>query len=104
MDRTIAWIVAAAVGLLVLAVALTLRLHNPASREWKVFSIGPASGRNTSINPGRIYGDGVALRTALSVAYGIPSVRVIGPAWLANAYSIHAEVTPEVGASFRALL
>jgi uncharacterized protein (TIGR03435 family) len=105
MGRTLVWIVAGAIGLLVLAAALTLRLHTPASREWKEFSIGTASGRSTSVNPGRLHSDGVPLRTALSVAYGIPTVRIIGPAWLASAtYAIHAEVAPDARDSFRPLL
>ena len=64
----------------------------------------PQCGGSTTINPGVIRGDGVPLQTAISVAYGIPAVRVIGPGWLAGtSYAIHAEVAPDAKDSFRML-
>ena len=94
-----------AVAILLLLCGLVLRAHKPAaSSQWKEFSIGPASGKSVSINPGLVRSEGITLKVALAVAYQIPAVRVIGPPWLAETrYAIHAVVAPEAPDVFRPL-
>ena len=85
--------------------AVTLRMHRQASDRWAEFSIGPAAGRSSSIQPNAMRSSGMTLKTAIAVAYDVPSVRVIGPEWLAQTrYSINAAVSPEASDAFRSLL
>ncbi len=64
----------------------------PSRTGWKEFSIGPASGYSASINPGAVRADGISLLTAVSVAYGVPAVRIVAPGWVADTrYTIVAE-------------
>lgn len=95
----------ATLALVVVACALVLRVDRRRSIDWIEFSIGPESGTSASIGPTAIRSSGITLKTVLATAYEIPSVRVIGPPWLARArYSITAAVPPESSDSFRALL
>jgi uncharacterized protein (TIGR03435 family) len=90
-------------AIILLVSGFALRMHVPASSAWKEFSIGPASGRYANIEPSSIRADGIALKTALSVAHDIPVVRIIGPPWIAQTrYSLTA-VVDDVE-SFRRLL
>jgi uncharacterized protein (TIGR03435 family) len=97
--------VVGALAVLIAVVAATLNMHRHASPEWSEFAIGPAAGQSVSVNPGAIHADGMTLRTAVAIAYDIPTVRVIGPPWLDQArYSLHATIDSGKSATFRALL
>jgi uncharacterized protein (TIGR03435 family) len=100
--------VALTVGALVAFVVTTaVVLHrNPEpSSKWVEFSIGPASGDSSTINPTMIRSDGMSLKVMLAVAFDIPAVRVIGPNWLGQArYSINAVVGLDDKDAFRPLL
>jgi uncharacterized protein (TIGR03435 family) len=101
-------VVAALVGVPALIIAVfvgSLRVSSRASAEWMEFSIGPASGRSSSIQADALRSTGMTLRAMVATAYDVPSVRVIGPAWLADSrYSVRAVVGPEKAESFRLLL
>lgn len=87
------------------AVALTLRGHGDVSPVWTEFAIGPASGESLQINDTTFRGDGATLRAAIATAHEIPSVRVIGPEWLADTrYTVTAVVGESEAKQFRALL
>jgi uncharacterized protein (TIGR03435 family) len=96
------------VGTIVIFVLLSVvavRMHRRASSAWTEFSIGPASGKSTSIGTNMMRANGVTLKVALATAYDVPAVRVIGPPWLDDTrYSINAAVPPEASDSFRSLL
>lgn len=98
----------AAAALLVLSVLATAAMLNRQRRPsagWTEFSLGPASGKSTWIGTNGLRSDGIALKSAIATAYDFPSVRVIGPAWLAEArYSISASVPTDAPESFRTLL
>jgi uncharacterized protein (TIGR03435 family) len=71
--------------------ALALRLHPRANVPWVEFSIGPASGDGTSINPGAIRASGMTVKAMIATAFDVPSVRVMGPPWLDRTrYSVTA--------------
>jgi uncharacterized protein (TIGR03435 family) len=81
------------------------RGNRQASEKWVAFSIGPASGNSLSLQRSSMRSDGITLKGALSIAYDIPAVRVIGPPWLSQVrYSITAAVSPEASDLFRPLL
>jgi uncharacterized protein (TIGR03435 family) len=107
-SRRVRLSIAAAAGVLVLMVAgagTTVHLQSPASAAWAEFTIGPASGTWFSFGPNTFRSTGVTLKTALSTAYDIPAVRVVGPRWLAETrYSITAVLSDDSKASFRSLL
>jgi uncharacterized protein (TIGR03435 family) len=94
--------------LVVLAVAVlvvSLRLSSRASAEWAEFSLGPPSGRSASVQPDGIRADGITLLAAIAIAYDTPSVRIVGPPWLAQQrYSLRAVLTREQPEAFRPLL
>ena len=88
-----------------LLTALILRMPEEASAQWNEFGIGPSAGRSSAIGSSSIRSDGVSLKVMLATAYEVPTVRVIGPPWLAQArYSIKAAVGTEQSDSFRSLL
>jgi uncharacterized protein (TIGR03435 family) len=98
-------VVAGAMVLLVASTAAVLRMPRPASASWIEFSIAPAFGESSTINSTTIRSNGVTLRTALAMAYGIPSVRVIGPPWLGDTrYAINAVAGLDSPESFQSLL
>ena len=87
-----------------LMTVVSLRSHAPASTRWTEFSIGPATGASTSINPGRLQSDGMTMLTALSVAYDFPEVRISGPVWLSRQrFAITAVLDPQAGGIFPTL-
>jgi uncharacterized protein (TIGR03435 family) len=93
VGRTVASLLGAFLVLALLWCGLTLQVHTRASAAWKEFSIGPAYGRSATVNPGMIRSDGITLKTAMAVAYGMPAVRIIGPLWLGETrYSINTVV------------
>ncbi len=105
MFRGILIIFIGALVLLALSIGLTVGGQPAASPGWKEFSIGPASGRSTTVNPDRVVSDGFSLRGLISVAYAMPSVRIVSPDWLGEpAYSITAIVRPDAGESLESLL
>jgi uncharacterized protein (TIGR03435 family) len=72
---------------------------------WIEFSIGPASGRSASIQPTLMRADGITLRRAISTAYDIPMVRIIGPEWLDQTrYAITAVADARDARAFKAYL
>jgi uncharacterized protein (TIGR03435 family) len=100
-----AFILAAAfLGIGALMTIVSLRSHPAPSSRWTAFSIRPATGGSTTVNPGRLESDGMTMRSALSVAYAIPEVRIIGPGWLSwRRFAITAVLDPEAGGFFPAL-
>jgi len=75
---------AAVVGFAAVAIGLGLfTVHSARNSDvpWIEFSIGPAFGRSASIQPTLIRADGITLKRAISTAYDIPMVQVIGPGW-----------------------
>jgi uncharacterized protein (TIGR03435 family) len=97
----IATILAAAILLMVAAV----HTQPGGARGWQEFSIGPAHGGNTAINPNAIRSDGMTMALVLSVAYAIPRTRIIGPDWLNQDMFAITAVTPADGSeSLRGLL
>jgi uncharacterized protein (TIGR03435 family) len=82
-----------------------VRTQPGAARGWQEFSIGPAHGLNTSINPNAIHSDGMTLAVLLSVAYAIPRTRILGPAWLGqDLFAITAVARADDSQSLRELL
>jgi uncharacterized protein (TIGR03435 family) len=105
MSRGILIIMGGTLVFLALTIGLTVRGQPTAFSGWKEFSIGPASGRSTTVNPDRVVSDGFSLRGLISVAYDMPSVRIISPDWLGEAaYSITAIVRPDAGEPLESLL
>jgi uncharacterized protein (TIGR03435 family) len=105
MFRGILIVLGATLVLLALTIGLAVRGQPPASSAWKEFSIGPASGRSTTINPDRVVSEGFSLRGLISVAYAMPSIRIVSPDWLGEAaYSVTAIVRPDAGESLQSLL
>jgi uncharacterized protein (TIGR03435 family) len=105
MFRGILIVLGATVVLLALTIGLAVRGQSPASSAWQEFSIGPASGRSTTINPDRVVSEGFSLRGMISVAYAMPSVRIVGPDWLGEAaYSVTTIVRPDAFESLQWLL
>ena len=95
----------ATVAIVVLVTALILSMHSQGTGEWTAFSIGPATGDSLTIQSSKMQGDGVTLKMALATAFDVPSVRVIGPEWLAQTrYSINAVAGAEAAESFRSML
>jgi uncharacterized protein (TIGR03435 family) len=77
----------------ILAAAVVLYMARPRSPHWETFAIGPASGPSSSVQPDGIRAEGISLKGAIALAYDLPTVRVIGPEWLAQRrYSLHAVV------------
>lgn len=75
------------------------------SPGWQEFSIGPPAGRSASVQAAGIRADGITLLATIAIAYDTPSVRVLGPSWLAETrYSLTAVVAPDRFDSFRLLL
>ncbi len=104
MLRAVAAIIGGLLVVLLLATGLTVRLAPRPKSGWKAFSIAPAAGMSTSVRPGFLRADGITLQFALSVAYGIPTSRIIAPEWVAQArYSMVAETSPEDVELFREL-
>ncbi len=85
---------AAIAAVVVIPIGLTLLLVEmapPASGQWMQFAIGPATGDSAWVSDGQVRADGLTVRRALAIAYEIPSVRIIGPAWLSETrYTIRA--------------
>jgi len=105
MFRGILIVLGATLVFLALTIGLAIRGQPPASPAWKEFSIGPASGRRTTINPDRIVSEAFSLRGLISVAYDMPSIRIVSPDWLGEAtYSVTAIVRPDAGESLQSLL
>jgi len=91
--------------LVILTIGLAVRGQPPASSAWKEFAIGPAFGRNTTVNPDRVVSEGFSLRGLISVAYAMPSIRIVSPEWLGEAaYSVTAIVRPDAGEPLQSLL
>jgi len=104
MRRTAIGVACGVVAALALTV-ITVRERRQASAAWTQFSIGPAAGVSASINTATLRSDGVTLKGALATAYGVPTVRIIGPQWLSETrYSINAVVGIEKSEAFRPLL
>jgi len=103
--RNVFLLVAAILVLGVCGVVIGVRRQPAAARGWREFSIGPAHGLNTRINPNAIHSDGVTLNSLLSVAYTIPRAQILGPEWLKHdLYAITAEVPADGAESLPALL
>lgn len=81
-------------------------MHPRASDGWSEFSIAPASGQSASIDSRTmVRSDGLTLKSAVALAYDMPTVRVIGPARLNDTrYSVNAVVGDRTSGSFRSLL
>ncbi|MGH9411964.1 MAG: TIGR03435 family protein [Vicinamibacterales bacterium] len=84
--------------------AFTLRSANHNDIRWLEFSIGPPFGRSVSVQPAALRGEGVTLKTALSIAYDIPAVRISGPDWLASTRYAMTAVADGNDALFRSSL
>ena len=98
---TVLVLAAAASGLAL----FTLQTPRKSSVPWIEFSIGPASGRSASIQPTLMRADGITLRQAISTAYDIPMVRVIGPGWLDQTrYAITAVADASETGAFKTYL
>jgi uncharacterized protein (TIGR03435 family) len=106
--RTFRLGVAAVAGIVALSLlfgVLALRMHPRTTAPWIQFSIAPASGTSAHIGPSAIRSTGITLKSALATAYDVPTVRVIGPAWLADTrYAINAVVGIDESESFRRML
>jgi uncharacterized protein (TIGR03435 family) len=106
--RRVRWSLAAgALAAVLLAVAATTILRLPRGRPlgWLEFSIGPAAGDSVSITPTAIRANGITLQSAIAVAYDVPAVRVVSPAWVKETrYSLTAIADAAAGESFRAML
>jgi uncharacterized protein (TIGR03435 family) len=97
--------VGGAIALTVLLGVLALRTHRRTAAPWIQFSIAPASGTSAHIGPSVIRSNGMTLKAALATAYEVPTVRVVGPAWLASTrYAINAVVGVDESESFRRML
>jgi uncharacterized protein (TIGR03435 family) len=89
-----------ACAVLALAAAWGVRSQPRASSSWREFSIGPASGRSASVSPDGVRSDGMTLMMAISVAWGMPQVRIVGPEWLGEQrFAIRAVIAPDAGES-----
>ena len=98
-------VVGATVAIVIAASVVVLRTHRRPLPGWDVFAIGPSSGRNLSIGIDNVRSDGMSLRSAISIAYDVPTVRIIGPRWLDySRYTITATVPKSQSGSMRALL
>lgn len=96
---------AGAIVAFVLTSAVVLDRNHQPSAKWVEFSIGPASGDSSTINPTLIRSDGMSLKMMLAVAFDIPAVRIVGPNWLGQTrYSINAVIGLDDKDSFRPLL
>ena len=96
--------VAGVVGAAVALVAVALNLAPNASPGWVNFSIGASTGRGNHIGPNLVRADGITLSSAVAIAYGVPPIRVVAPAWMSQTrYSINA-VSAETSEAFRSLL
>ena len=96
---------AGALAVVVVTTAVLLNRRPDPSSKWVEFSIGPASGDSSTINPTMIRSDGISLKVMLAVAFDVPAVRVIGPDWLGQTrYSINAVVGLDDQEAFRPLL
>jgi uncharacterized protein (TIGR03435 family) len=63
------------------------------SPHWDTFTIGPASGPSSNVQLDGIRADGISLKSAIALAYDLPPVRVIAPAWMSEKrYSLNALV------------
>jgi len=103
--RNVSLLAAAALILVVCGVVIGVRRQPAAALGWREFSIGPAHGLNTSINPNAIHSDGMTLNSLLSVAYAIPRSQILGPEWLKrDLYAITAVVPADGAESLPALL
>ena len=77
----------------VIVVAIVLNLPRQRSPHWKTFTIGPASGPSSSVQLHGIRADAISLKNVIALAYDLPPVRVIAPAWLSERrYSLTALV------------
>src|SRR5262249_45022029 len=74
-----------------------VRTQPGAARGWQEFSIGPAHGLNTTINPDAIQSEGMTLQSLLAVAYAIPRAQVLGPEWLSHDLFAVTAVAPADG-------
>lgn len=90
-------VLAGLAGLLcVIAGAVILHLPRPRSPHWETFTLGPSSGPSSSVQPDGIRADGISLKSAIALAYDLPPVRVITPAWMSEKrYSLSAVVPKE---------
>ena len=87
------------------AVLTVLNLQPRSTGPWLEFSIGPTTGNSTNISAGTIRSEGISTRGLVAVAYDIPQVRVLGPAWLAKTrYSIKAVVDVQDAGEWREML
>lgn len=85
--------------LLFLLATVALAFAQPA---WKEFAIGPATRNQTGFGPQGLRAQGVTMLHAISLAYGIPEMRITGPDWLTTQrYAITALVNDP--ADFRPL-
>jgi uncharacterized protein (TIGR03435 family) len=94
-------IVAGVAGL----IAIVERASRPSREPWIHFSIAPASGQSASISSNTLRSNGISLKQAIATAFDIPSVRIVGPAWLGDTrYAINATVDVEEASAFRQAL
>jgi uncharacterized protein (TIGR03435 family) len=100
-----------AVLCLLCLIAVILVLHVPRERSphWRSFAIGPAIAPSASVQLDGIRAEGISLKSAIALAYDVPTIRVIGPDWLAERrYSVRAVVPKdainETARSWRPLL
>jgi Protein of unknown function (DUF3738) len=107
--RRIRLVAAGAVVIVFAAVAALGVMVGSSERDgrqaWIQFSIGPASGRSVSIGTNSIRANGMSLEHAIATAFEIPSVRVVGPAWLRTTrYSLTAIVDVDEADKLRQML
>lgn len=98
-------ILAGTAAFAIIAGALILGTHRRPLPGWETFAIGPSFGRSMTVDMNMVRSEGITLRSAISIAYEIPVVRVIGPGWLDySRYTITATVPTAGAGSMRALL
>lgn len=97
MIRNVVLALAAVIVLVVCGTVIGARRQPTPARGWQEFSIGPAHGRNTSINQSAIHSEGIALNSLVSVAYAIPRTQVLGPDWLKSDVFAITAVAPDSG-------
>jgi uncharacterized protein (TIGR03435 family) len=96
---------AAAAALGIALTAVTLYRHPRPSPLWSEFSVGPAFGTSTWIGSSGLRSSGAPLRTILSAAYGVPSLRIVTPAWMTDTrYAVTAVLPADAPDTFRFLL
>src|SRR5262245_56021150 len=96
MLRGAFFIALAAIVLAVVVATVVVRTQPQPSTGWQEFSIGPAFGRNITVNRDGIRAEGATLKLLVSVAYATPQIRIFAPSWMwSDLYAVRAIVSSD---------